>query len=1196
MSFVSLAYKNLWFRKHRNKERGGKMRALYEPLGQEPELKKVKEGLKKDKVPVLLTGCTENQKCHVMKYIGEEYLYRVIITYDESRGKQLQEEYHFFDKNVHFYPSKDVLFYSADVHGNEIVKQRQNVIKGLLDKQPLTVVVTLDGLLDKVVPLSEIESQVLRFQVGQQIVLEELKEKLIHLGYERASFVEGTGQFAIRGGIIDIFPLTEDCPYRIELWDDEVDSIRSFDVQSQRSIESVEELAFYPACEMVLDKKRIEKGIERIEEEFRAVYEKLRGEFKTEESHRLKKMVEKVKEDLTEFNAAMGLDSFLPYFYEKTVSLLDYFPKGETVFFLDEPNRIQESAYACQLEFRESMTQRLEGGYILPKQAEVLHDYKEILAKISNEKTVLLSMLAHNLELFDPKEFCELRVKSVAPYLNSFSELLKDIKKYKSEKYKILLFCASKTRALRLVDDLRNDEVECAFTEDMEKNILPGELVVAAGRLKKGFEYPSLKFVVISESDIFSNKPGRKVRKRAAQSGEKISSFHDLSVGDYVVHENHGLGIYKGIEKIQVDGIQKDYISIEYEGGSKLFIQTSSLDLIQKYAGKEARKPKLNKLGGTEWKKTKDKVRTQVESIAKDLVELYAVRQERTGYQFVEDTVWQREFEEMFPYEETQDQLRAIEETKQDMMSTKIMDRLICGDVGFGKTEVAIRAAFKAVDSGKQVAYLVPTTILAQQHYETFFERMKEFPIRVGVLSRFRTPYQQKKTIEAIKTGQVDIVIGTHRLLSKDVQFKNLGLLIIDEEQRFGVTHKEKIKMLKKDVDVLTLSATPIPRTLHMSLIGIRDMSLLEEAPVDRQGIQTYVLEYNAQLIKEAIHRELARGGQVYYVYNRVNNIDEVALELSKLVPDARVAFAHGQMSERELEKIMFAFTHKELDVLVATTIIETGLDIPNVNTMIIHDANKLGLSQLYQLRGRVGRSNRQAYAFLMYKRDTMLKETAEKRLQAIREFTDLGSGVKIAMRDLEIRGAGNLLGEDQSGHMAAVGYDLYCKMLNEAVLNLKGEEVEENFETVIDLPIDAFIPATYVKNEATKLELYKRIAEISNSEEQEDMLDELTDRFSDPPAPVVDLLKVALLKAKAHKIGILEVALKSQDLEFKMKWDAKIDAGKIPAFIESYPRTMRLKQGKEPTFSYFAGRVAKKELLDTIDNILERMKEEICL
>ena len=589
-------------------------------------------------------------------------------------------------------------------------------------------------------------------------------------------------------------------------------------------------------------------------------------------------------------------------------------------------------------------------------------------------------------------------------------------------------------------------------------------------------------------------------------------------------------------------------------------------------------------------------MRTQVQNIAKELVELYAIRQERIGYQFVEDTVWQREFEEMFPYEETQDQLRAIEETKKDMMSTKIMDRLVCGDVGFGKTEVAIRAAFKAVDSGKQVAYLVPTTILAQQHYETFFERMKEFPIRVGVLSRFRTPAQQKKTIEAIKTGQVDIVIGTHRLLSKDVQFKNLGLLIIDEEQRFGVTHKEKIKMLKKDVDVLTLSATPIPRTLHMSLIGIRDMSLLEEAPVDRQGIQTYVLEYNAQLIKEAIHRELARGGQVYYVYNRVNNIDEVALELSKLVPDARVAFAHGQMSERELEKIMFAFTHKELDVLVATTIIETGLDIPNVNTMIIHDANKLGLSQLYQLRGRVGRSNRQAYAFLMYKRDTMLKETAEKRLQAIREFTDLGSGVKIAMRDLEIRGAGNLLGEDQSGHLAAVGYDLYCKMLNEAVLHLKGEEVEETFETVIDLPIDAFIPATYVKNEAAKLELYKRIADISNSEEQEDMLDELTDRFSDPPAPVVDLLKVALLKAKAHKIGILEIALKNQDLEFKMKWDAKVDAGKIPAFIESYPRTMRLKQGKEPTFSYFAGRVAKKELLDTIDNILEHMKEEICL
>lgn len=1172
------------------------MKALYEPLRKEPELNKVKEALQNGKVPVLLTGCTEDQKCHLMKYLGEGYSYRVVITYDESKGKQLQESYHFFDKDVSFYPSKDVLFYSADVHGNEIVKQRQEVVKHLVEQEPLTVIVTLSGLLDKIVPIEEIKSQVLSFQVGQQIRLEELKETLVHLGYERATFVEGAGQFAIRGGIIDLFPLTMDCPYRIELWGDEVDSIRSFDVQSQRSIEAVEELVLYPACEMVLDKTRIKKGLKRMEEEFEVVYETLRKGFKTEESHRLKKMVEKVKEDLTEFNASMGLDSLLPYFYEKTVSLLDYFPKKDTIFFIDEPTRMMESAYACQLEFRESMTQRLEGGYILPKQAEVLYDYKEILAKVAGQQTVLFSMLYHPLEFFEPKETAEIKVKSVAPYLNRFSDLTKDMKKYKSSQYKILLYCASKTRALRLVDDLRKEEVECAFCEDEEKSILPGELVVMAGRLKKGFEYPDLKFVVISESDIFSTKSSKKVKKRAAQNGEKISSFHDLNIGDYVVHENHGLGIYKGIEKIQVDGIQKDYISIEYEGGSKLFIQTSSLDLIQKYAGKEARKPKLNKLGGTEWKKTKEKVRSQVQNVAKELVELYAIRQERIGFQFVEDTVWQREFEEMFPYEETQDQLQAIEDTKKDMMSTKIMDRLICGDVGFGKTEVAIRAAFKAVDSGKQVAYLVPTTILAQQHYETFVERMKEFPVGVGVLSRFRTPAQQKKTIEDIKTGKVDIVIGTHRLLSKDVQFKNLGLLIIDEEQRFGVTHKEKIKMLKKDVDVLTLSATPIPRTLHMSLIGIRDMSLLEEAPVDRQGIQTYVLEYNPQLIKEAIHRELARGGQVYYVYNRVNNIDEIASELQKLVPDARVAFAHGQMSERELEKIMFAFTHKELEVLVATTIIETGLDIPNVNTMIIHDANKLGLSQLYQLRGRVGRSNRQAYAFLMYKRDTMLKETAEKRLQAIREFTDLGSGVKIAMRDLEIRGAGNLLGEDQSGHLAAVGYDLYCKMLNEAVLKLKGEEVEESFETAIDVPVDAFIPATYVKNEAAKLELYKRIADISSEEEQEDMLDELTDRFSDPPAPVVDLLKVALLKAKAHKIGILEISLKNQDLDFKMKWDAKIDTEKIPKFLEAYPRTMKLKQGKEPTFSYFAGRVAKKELLGTIDQILDHMKEEICL
>ena len=606
-----------------------------------------------------------------------------------------------------------------------------------------------------------------------------------------------------------------------------------------------------------------------------------------------------------------------------------------------------------------------------------------------------------------------------------------------------------------------------------------------------------LKFVVIAESDIFGRKK-KKRKKKHSYEGQKIRDFTELKVGDYVVHENHGLGVYEGIEKIQVDKVTKDYMKIRYAGDSALYILATQLEMIQKYAGADAKKPKLNKLGTAQWQKTKSQVRSAVKLVAKDLVELYAARQQADGYVYEPDTVWQKEFEEMFPFEETEDQLQAIEDTKHDMESHKIMDRLICGDVGFGKTEIAIRAAFKAVQEGKQVVYLVPTTILAQQHYNNFVQRMKEFPVRVDLLCRFRTSTEQKKTIEDLKKGLVDIVIGTHRVLSKDVQYKDLGLLIIDEEQRFGVTHKEKIKKLRENIDVLTLTATPIPRTLHMSLIGIRDMSVLEEAPMDRMPIQTYVMEYNDEMVREAIERELARNGQVYYVYNRVSDIADVADKVQKLVPDANVMFAHGQMNERQLEDIMYDFINGEIDVLISTTIIETGLDISNANTMIIHDADRLGLSQLYQLRGRVGRSNRMAYAFLLYRRDKLLKEVAEKRSAAIREFTELGSGFKIAMRDLEIRGAGNLLGAEQHGHMEAVGYDLYCKMLNEAVKQETGEMDEDIFNTTIDLNVDAYIPDSYISNEFQKLDIYKRIASIENEEEMDDMLEELIDRSGD--------------------------------------------------------------------------------------------------
>ena len=747
--------------------------------------------------------------------------------------------------------------------------------------------------------------------------------------------------------------------------------------------------------------------------------------------------------------------------------------------------------------------------------------------------------------------------------------LAKDLQRFKKNGYRVLLLSGSETRGRRLCEDLQDFDLTASYEGNFEREIMPGEIMVARGNLRRGFEYPTLRFVVVTEGDIFGAKKKRK-RKVKQYNGAAIHSFNDLKIGDYVVHENHGLGIYQGIEKIEKDHVTKDYLKVAYAAGSNLYVRATSLEVLQKYAGSDAKVPKLNRLNSPEWKKTKTRVKGAVKEIAGELVELYAKRQAKKGHCFEKDTVWQKEFEELFPYEETEDQLKAIEVTKADMESSRIMDRLICGDVGYGKTEIAIRAAFKAVMDGCQVAFLVPTTILAAQHYNTFSQRMRDYGINVELLCRLRTPSEQKKTIEGLKKGSVDIVIGTHRLLSKSVSYKNLGLLMIDEEQRFGVTHKEKLKQMKNDIDVLTLTATPIPRTLHMSLVGIRDMSVLEEPPVDRMPIQTFVMEKSEPIVREAILREVGRGGQVYYVYNRVGNMDIVANEIAKLVPEAVVAFAHGQMNERELERTMFRFVEGEIDVLVATTIVETGLDIPNVNTIIIEDADRLGLSQLYQLRGRVGRSNRTAYAFLLYKRDKLLKEVAEKRLAAIKEFTELGSGFRISMRDLEIRGAGNLLGASQHGHMEAVGYDLYCKMLNEAVKKCKGEEVpEEEYETSVEIKVDAFIPVSYIKNEFQKLDIYKRIAELETEDEKTDMIDELVDRFGEPPKSVMNLLNIAILKAKAHEAFIMEVASKKEQLQFAMYPQAKIDVEGIPKLIASMGRKLRFVPGAKPYFVY---------------------------
>ncbi len=807
---------------------------------------------------------------------------------------------------------------------------------------------------------------------------------------------------------------------------------------------------------------------------------------------------------------------------------------------------------------------------------------------------IAFTMLESKCGMFKVRSVYSLQVKTVNPYNSSFELLTRDLKKLKRTGYRVILVSGSRTRAKRLAEDLRDYDLSSFYSEEMERQVNPGEIMVTCGYIAEGYEYPMLKFTVISESDIFGKK--KKKKKRKTYEGKKIQEFAELKPGDYVVHENHGLGIYQGIEKVEVDTVTRDYMKISYADGGILYIPATQMDLIQKYAGADTKPPKLNKLGTPQWKKTKGQVKKAVQLIAKDLVKLYATRQQTEGYVYGPDTVWQREFEEMFPFEETEDQLRAIEDTKKDMESTKIMDRLICGDVGYGKTEIAIRAAFKAVQEGKQVVYLVPTTILAQQHYNTFIQRFKDFPVRVDLMSRFRTQAQQKKTVEDLKKGLVDIVIGTHRVLSKDVGYKDLGLLIIDEEQRFGVTHKEKIKKLRENIDVLTLTATPIPRTLHMSLIGIRDMSVLEEAPMDRMPIQTYVMEYNDEMVREAIERELARGGQVYYVYNRVENIADLALRVQKLVPDARVSYAHGQMNEHQLEDIMYDFINGDIDVLVSTTIIETGLDIANANTMIIQDADRFGLSQLYQLRGRVGRSNRMAYAFLLYQRDKMLKEVAEKRLAAIREFTDLGSGFKIAMRDLEIRGAGNLLGESQSGHMAAVGYDLYCKMLNEAVSQLKGKKEEADYATTIDLDIDAFIPESYIKNEYQKLDIYKRIATIETEEEMDDMTEELIDRFGDLPKKVQQLLHIAALKSLAHSAYITAIEQKGKDYKFILYEKANLDPAKIPALLKKYGNNMTFKAEAVPYFLYQkkgrSGKEKGENVLQMLREIIESIRE----
>ncbi len=1114
------------------------MQTILQPMEESEVLQNARKALKEPGA-LQMTGCLEAQKNHIIQLFAQGRKRCLIISFREQKARELMEDASYYGRESVYYPAKDFLFAASYTRSGELQQERSLAYQRLIEAPELDVYTTMDAFLEGLRPKEEVRGEVLTLETGMTKDPQELAEKLSAMGYERNFQAESPGEFAVRGGIVDVFTLSEDIAYRIEFFDDEIDSIRSYDPGTQRSIENLGQVRIYP-----LEKQDSQEGSGS-------------GE-------------------------------------EKRDSFFSYFDPQETIVFLDDSDRCFGRIREIQEEVEDSRQHRKKDKDE-PLPEPVFFGEESVKKELSAFPVLALSALDQPAADLDVKETFSLPAKSTPHYHGSIDELKKDLERLLSQKYRVLLVSASRTRAKRLGQDLLEEGISCFYTEDAQHPISPGEAMLTPGRLPAGFEYPQLKFAVMADGDIFPGKQPKKRRKKQ-ENGERIASFSDLHPGDYVIHENYGVGIYRGMEQIEAGGVVKDYFKIEYAKKGALYVQANQLDLIQKYTGGEGKKPRLSTLGSKEWQKTKNRVSASVDDIAQELVDLYALRSEKKGFVFSPDTVWQREFEEMFPYEETKDQEDAIEAVKKDMESTKIMDRLICGDVGFGKTEVAIRAAFKAVQDSKQVAFLVPTTILAEQHYNTFTERMKNFPVKVEMLSRFRTPAEQKKAIEGVKKGSVDILIGTHRLLSSDVKFKDLGLLIIDEEQRFGVAHKEKIKQMKTQVDVLSLSATPIPRTLHMSMIGIRDMSLLEEAPSDRQPIQTYVMEYDDEIVREAILRELKRGGQVYFVYNRVKDIADVARRVANLVPQARVGYAHGQMRENQLEDVMMSFVRDEIDVLVSTTIVETGLDISNVNTIIIADADRMGVSQLYQLRGRVGRSSRTASAFLMYRKDKVLPEVAEKRLAAIREFTDLGSGIRIAMRDLEIRGAGSLLGAKQSGNMETVGYELYCKMLHTAIRRLRGEKVQDSFETSLDLNVDAYIPDTYISNEFSKMDVYKRIAQIETEQERMEMEDELVDRFGDLPRPVSLLLLSAEIKALAHRCYIEQVKETGSKVQLLLYKKAELDAAAIPAFLQRYPMRLLFHAAPEPEFVFSQDPKKKKmDQLFELKGLLTDMEKSLC-
>ena len=1058
-----------------------------------------------------------------------------LISQDRARARKAYEDIESIsDENCVYYPEKDVFFYDRDSKSKENTKKRLEAMAEIASGRANIVVTTLNALTAKISRPEIFASYKILIEVGQVVNLDDLPNKLVEMGYERFPSVEGLGQFSIRGSIIDIG--TQDANYRIELFDDEVDSIRSFEIESQRSLDKLEEITIYPIEDLILREDEKEKIAERIKKDISKT--KLEGKEKDRLSEKFLRYVDRLENQETIINK----DLILPYVDQDQVgSFLDYL--DDFIFLIEEPSRIVEREEELEIANGDKFAILIENGEVTKAHEKTFYNYKDTIDKLNEKTLITFNALLKPPKMFNPQDIVNIKVKSVTNYMSKIKLFKEDLDYYGNNNFKVILLGATEKRAKRLFDHL----VDLGYSPHLAKNTknekITSNIVVTTGALNDGIEFSDSKTVFINYSEIygsFSKKKKKKVPKK------KALNFEDLKIGDYVVHEAHGVGKYVGTTRLEVSGIQKDYILIEYGGEDKLFLPIEALDSIYKYVQEGKRPPKVNKLNSLDWKKKKARAKKSIDDMADELIKLYATRENTKGFAFSEDSQYQREFEDAFIYEETFGQLKSTEEIKEDMEKPSPMDRLLCADVGYGKTEVALRAAFKAILDGKQVAILVPTTILAQQHYNTIKGRFKNFPVGVGLLSRFRSKKDQKMDLEGLKDGNIDIIVGTHRLLSKDVKFKDLGLLIIDEEQRFGVRHKEKLRMLKENVDTLTLTATPIPRTLQMSMIGIRDMSVIEDPPEERFPVETYVLEYNNLMVREAILKEIERGGQVYFLYNKVSNMENKLLELRKLVPEATFSMANGQMTEKALEDTMIDFIEGNVDVLVCSTIIETGMDVPNANTMIITDSNRLGLSQLYQLRGRIGRSSRIAYAYFTYDRSTSISEVAQKRLQAIKEFTEFGSGHKIAERDLEIRGSGSILGSRQSGHIEKIGYDLYMKYLKDAVMKLKGLDVEEEIETTIDLKLDSFIPKDYIADDKTRLEIYKKISVLTTEEEYSDLVDELIDRFSDFPDEVSNLMDIALLKNKAQRAKVSSILERRG--EYRVRVEGEVP---LPAIME---------------------------------------------